>query len=135
MHTGYACVNAPFGARLGRTLPGMCANCLSQSEVLVANVAVTAALLKGPTHRVLADLGLVAPPDPVARDVHTVAFLRAIDLDPVPVLGADAVAGADARVADEAAGRVVAPQRVPSVWPWARRSASPIGSQSFAAAQ
>jgi hypothetical protein len=113
----------------------MCVNCLSQSEVVVANVAVTAALLKEPAHRVLADLGLVAPPDPVARDVRTVAFLRAIDMDPVEVLGAGAVAGADARVAAEAAGRVVAPQRAPSVWPWARRSASPIGSQSFAAAQ
>jgi hypothetical protein len=113
----------------------MCVNCLSQTEAIAANVAVTAALLKRPTHRVLADLGLVAPPDPVARDVRTVAFLRAIDVDPVAVLGADAVAGAAARVAAEAAGRVGAPQRVPSVWPWARRSASPIGSQSFAAAQ
>jgi hypothetical protein len=113
----------------------MCVNCLSQSEVIVANVAITAAILKGPAHRVAADLGLVAPFDPVGRDVHTVAFLRAIDLDPVAVLGADAVAGADARVAAEAAGQDLRPQRVPSVWPWARRSASPIGSQSLAAAQ
>jgi hypothetical protein len=108
----------------------MCVNCLSNSEVIVANVAVTAALLKGPAHRVLADLGLVEPFDPVARDVHTVTFLRAIALDPVPVLGADAVADADARAA---ADRVRQP--APRVWPWARRSASPIGSQSLAATQ
>jgi hypothetical protein len=90
----------------------MCVNCLTQTDAIAANALVTAALLKGPTHRVLADLGVVAPPDPVARDVRTVAFLRTLDLDPEAVLGAEAVAGADARVAAEAAGRR-APRRQP----------------------
>jgi hypothetical protein len=75
----------------------MCVNCLTQAEVAAANVAVTAAVLKAPIHRLLADVGLVAPPDPVARDVRTVAFLRTLDLDPAAVLGAAVVARADAR--------------------------------------
>jgi hypothetical protein len=87
----------------------MCANCLTQVDAALANAAVTAALLKGPVHRLLADLGLVAPPDPVARDVRTVAFLRSLDLDPVDALGAEVVARADARVAGRDAG---APARV-----------------------
>jgi hypothetical protein len=77
----------------------MCVNCLNQAEVAAANVAVTAAVLKAPVHRLLADVGLVAPADPVARDVRTVAFLRSLDLDPVAVLGADVVDRADALVA------------------------------------
>jgi hypothetical protein len=72
----------------------MCVNCLSNAEVAVANVAVTAALVKGPAHRLLADLGLVDAPDPVARDVQTVAFLRKLDLDPVDILGPEAVSDA-----------------------------------------
>jgi hypothetical protein len=73
----------------------MCVNCLSNAEVAVANVAVTAALVKGPAHRLLADLGLVDAPDPVARDVQTVAFLRRLELDPVDILGPEAVSDAE----------------------------------------
>jgi hypothetical protein len=77
----------------------MCVNCLTQAEVAAANIAVTAAVLKAPVHRLLADLDLVSPPDPVARDVRTVAFLRSLAVDPVAVLGDDVVARADARTA------------------------------------
>jgi hypothetical protein len=80
----------------------MCVNCLNQAEVAAANVAVTTAALKAPVHRLLADIGLVAPADPVARDVRTVAFLRSLDLDPAAVLGADVVDRADARAAERA---------------------------------
>ncbi|MGH9212920.1 MAG: hypothetical protein ACRD2C_19950 [Acidimicrobiales bacterium] len=73
----------------------MCVNCLSTAEVVAGNVAVTVAVLKAPVHRMLADMGLVAAPDPVARDARTVAFLRQIELDPVEVLGADVVDAAD----------------------------------------
>lgn len=77
----------------------MCVNCLTQAEVAAANIAVTAAVLRAPVHRLLADLDLVSPPDHVARDVRTVAFLRSLAVDPVAVLGADVVARADARAA------------------------------------
>lgn len=77
----------------------MCVNCLTQAEVAAANIAVTAAVLRAPVHRLLADLDLVSPPDHVARDVRTVAFLRSLAVDPVAVLGADVVARADARTA------------------------------------
>lgn len=106
----------------------MCANCLSQAEVVAGQIAVAAAVLKQPAHRLLADLGFVAPPEPVARDVRTVAFLRGLDLDPVEVLGADVVVDrADAWVPE-----------APSPATQARRaraaaSAWPIGSQSLLA--
>jgi hypothetical protein len=83
----------------------MCVNCLSNAEVAVANVAVTAALVKAPAHRLLADLGLVDAPDPVKRDVHTIAFLRRLDLDPVDILGPEAV---------DAAARWVPAERQPN---------------------
>lgn len=74
----------------------MCTNCLSTAEVTAANIALTAAVLKAPVHRFLADLGIVDAPDPVARDVRTVAFLRSLDLDPVEILGRSVVDAADA---------------------------------------
>lgn len=102
----------------------MCVSCLSQGEVVLAHAALATAVLKGPAHRFLADLGIAARPDPVARDVRTVAFLRNLDLDPVEVLGAGAVARADRW---QPADQPVAP-----VSPiLARASASPIGSQSL----
>lgn len=98
----------------------MCANCLSQAEVVAGHLALAAAVLKEPAHRFLADLALVEPPDPVARDVRTVAFLRALDLDPVEVLGSAVVDAADARVAEgqDRRARAIA-------------SALPIGSHSL----
>jgi hypothetical protein len=88
----------------------MCTNCLSQAEVVAGHVGLAAAVLKAPVHRFLADVGLVAPPNRLARDAHTVAFLRKLDLDPVEVLGADVVTDADAWVA---AGRP-APEPMPA---------------------
>lgn len=98
----------------------MCANCLSTTEVALAQVGLAAAILKDPVHRALAAAGVVQPIDPVRRDVRTVAFLRSLDLDPAEVLGAEVVAAAD---------RWVAPvyER--------RRSARPIGSHSLLTAQ
>jgi hypothetical protein len=81
----------------------MCVNCLSNAEVAVANVAITAAFVKGPAHRLLADMGLVEAPDPVKRDVRTVSFLRRLELDPVEVLGRDAVDAAEPLGAGRAA--------------------------------
>jgi hypothetical protein len=98
----------------------MCANCLSTAEVVVGQVALAAAIAKEPVHRALASAGIVAPYDPVRRDVRTVAFLRSLDLDPVEILGADTVAGADAWVP--------APYGAP-------RWALPIGSQSLLSTQ
>ena len=97
----------------------MCVNCLSHAEVVAGNVALTAAVLKAPVHRFLADAGLVAPPNHLGRDAHTVAFLRKLDLDPVAILGADVVTDADDWVA---AGRPAptpaqAPQAVPQLAP------------------
>ncbi|MFL6205262.1 MAG: hypothetical protein ACJ739_07905 [Acidimicrobiales bacterium] len=76
----------------------MCANCLSNAEVAVAQIGLVAAIVKEPVHRALASAGLVAPIDPVRRDVRTVSFLRSLDLDPVEILGADTVAAADSWV-------------------------------------
>jgi hypothetical protein len=104
----------------------MCANCLTQAEVVAGHVALAAVVLKAPAHRFLADIGVVAPPDPVARDVRTVAFLRGLDLDPVEILGADAVTAADAWVA----GGEVVQRRARTA-----ASARPIGSHSLIAAQ
>ncbi len=99
----------------------MCVNCVSTSEQIAANTGLAFALLRGPVHRMLAAAHLVAPPDPVRRDVRTVGFLRALDLDPAEILGVDAV---------EQAERWVAPERQVR-WRWLR----PMGSQSRLAPQ
>jgi hypothetical protein len=99
----------------------MCVNCISNAEACVAQAALVFAVARDPVHKLLAELGLVAPPDPVKRDVRTVAFLRALDLDPVEVLGAEVV---------DRAARWTPQPRVE----WAR-SRRPIGSHSLAAAQ
>jgi len=100
----------------------MCTNCLTNAEFLAGKVALAAWVLERPARRLLADLGVVAAPDPVRRDARTVAFLRALDLDPAGVLGADAVERADRYAAQ--------PER-------ARRRSSwrPIGSHNLLTAQ
>ena len=68
------------------------------SNAEAAGVAAIAAtyFLKPPAHKMLAKLDLAPDPDPVAHDVRTVAFLEALDLDPVDALGIEAVAVAAA---------------------------------------
>ena len=102
------------------TLADMCANCLSNAEVAVAHVGLAAAVLRRPVHDLLAAAGVVAPYDPVKRDVRTVAFLRSLELDPVEVLGVDVVEAAD--------------RWAPVVY-LPRRSARPIGSHSLLSTQ
>lgn len=87
----------------------------------MAGAAFAFALLREPAHRALAAAGVMAPPDPVGRDARTVGFLRALDLDPVEILGADAVGQADRW----------APKATQLRWRWLR----PIGSQSLLTAQ
>jgi hypothetical protein len=77
----------------------MCAQCMSNTEFAVANAALIAAALKGPVHRALASVGLATEPLEVARDARTIAFLRALEIDPVDSLGAPAVMAADDWVA------------------------------------
>lgn len=109
----------------------MCANCMSNAEAAVAASAAVGYFLRGPVHRALASAGLAPDPDPVAHDVRTVAFLRALDLDPVDALGAEAVAQAESWTPD------------PSWVPFSERararlrsaSARPIGSQSLLSTQ
>ena len=74
----------------------MCVNCMSNAEAAVATAAMAGYVVKAPVHWALAAVGLAPEPDPVAHDVRTVAFLRALDLDPVDTLGADVVAQAEA---------------------------------------
>ena len=100
----------------------MCVNCISSSEQVAANAALAIAVLREPMHRVLAAAGVVAPPDPVGRDARTVGFLRALDLEPVEVLGPEVVEQADAWVP---------PSRQVRAWRWLR----PIGSQSLLSPQ
>lgn len=99
----------------------MCVNCISNAEAHLAQVALVAAVAKAPLHRLLADAGLVEAPDPVRRDARSVAFLRALDLDPSLVLGASVVARADRWAAQPSVATV--------------RSRRPIGSQSRLALQ
>jgi hypothetical protein len=96
-------------------------NCVSNAEAALASAALIGSIIKPPLHRALASAGLVAPPDPVKRDVRTVAFLRSLDLDPVEILGAGVVAAADCWVPQ--------PRSAERSW------ALPIGSHSLLAAQ
>jgi hypothetical protein len=86
---------------------------------------LAAALVNMPARRFLADLGVVGAPDRVARDAHTVRFLRQLDLDPREILGADVVAAVDARTS---AGAVAAAQTRPER---ATASARPIEAHSL----
>ncbi len=88
----------------------MCANCFSKLDVVVGQVAAAAIVLKRPTQDFLADLGVVAPFDQLGELAHTVSFLRALELDPVAILGADAV--------DVAATWTTAPPRRPFALGW-----------------
>ena len=98
----------------------MCMNCVSHAEVVAGQIGFVAAVFKDPVHRMLASAGIVAPYDPVQRDLRTVLFLRSLDLDPVEVLGAETVEAADAWV--------------PVAYE-PRRWALPIGSQSLLSTQ
>ncbi len=108
----------------------MCVNCVNNIEFVLGKVALAAAIAKDPAHRLLSRAGLVGEPDPVKHDVRTVAFLRSLDLDPVDILGKEAV--------DAAAAWTPAPQPsglfgvLGALW---RRSRRPMGSQSLASAQ
>lgn len=105
----------------------MCANCISNAEVVIGKVILAAAILKDPAHRALHRAGLATAPDPVKHDVRTVAFLHSLDLDPVEILGADAVAAAARWVPQPQPARLLALLGFCSV--------RPIGSQSLASAQ
>jgi hypothetical protein len=100
----------------------MCANCLTNAEAAGTAALFATYVLRAPVHAALAKLNLAPDPDPVAHDVRTVAFLSALELDPVEILGADVVAQASVWTPDTS-------------WKPFRdrlRSASfrPIGSQS-----
>ena len=100
----------------------MCVNCISTAEQVAAEAGLVFALLRDPAHRALAAAGVMAPPDPVKRDVRTVGFLRALALDPSEILGAEVVEQAD--------GWVPSSRQV-----GVRRWRLPIGSQSLLAPQ
>jgi len=103
---------------------------MSNTEFAVANAAFIAAALKGPVHRALASVGLVTEPLAVARDSRTVAFLRALELDPSDSLGAPAVTAADEWVASGGYERLEDERRARAA-SWAR----PIGSHRRLATQ
>jgi len=116
----------PGGAAISPTLALMCVNCMSNAEAAGAAAVAATYFLKPPIHRLLAAVDLAPDPDPIAHDVRTVAFLEALDIDPVEALGANAVAQASAWTPD------------PSWVPFRERlrgakalaSRRPIGSQS-----
>jgi hypothetical protein len=97
---------------------------MSTAEQVLASAALIGVAVKEPLHRLLAQTGLVPEPDLVLRDARTVTFLRALELDPVEVLGQEVVAAADAWTYE---GSPAARFRARK-----RSSARPIGSQSLA---
>ena len=78
----------------------MCVNCMSNAEAAGVAAITATYFLKPQLHKLLAKVDLAPDPDPVAHDVRTVAFLEALDLDPVEALGAEAVAHAAAWTPD-----------------------------------
>ena len=107
---------------MGSTIVAMCVNCMSNAEAAGTAALAATYFLKPPVHKMLAKLDLAPDPDPVAHDVRTVAFLEALDLDPVVVLGADVVDQASAWTPDSS--WVPFRDRLRSI------SLRPIGSQS-----
>lgn len=74
----------------------MCMNCVSKVDVYAASAGFLLYTLHNPTRDTLVMMGAIPEPDPLARDVNTVAFLRRLDLDPVEILGTDTVDAVDA---------------------------------------
>jgi hypothetical protein len=105
----------------------MCVNCMSNAEAAMAGAAIAGYFVKGPLHKALAAADLAPDPDPVAHDVRTVAFLRALDLDPVDALGAVAVARAHEWTPDTS--------WVPFRDRFRRFSGRPIGAEHLLAAR
>ena len=93
-----------------RSVVDVCANCLSTFDIAASKAIVAAVLLKRPMQDLLAELGVVAPHDALGELAHTVSFLRSLDLDPVEVLGSDAI--------DVASTWTTAPQRKPLAFGW-----------------
>ena len=99
---------------------------MSNLEAAGAAAVAPGYVLKPPVHRALARVGLAPDPDPVAHDVRTIAFLEALDLDPVDALGQESVDQASAWSPD--ATWVPFPDRVRERL--ASASRRPIGSPS-----
>lgn len=102
----------------------MCMSCLSTLEHQLSCAAAVVAVVRRPAHRALASVGIVPDPDPVGRDRRTVDFLRRLDLDPVQILGAPAVAAAESWTYETSPAARFRSRK--------RASASPIGSHSLA---
>jgi hypothetical protein len=103
---------------------------MSNTEFAFANAALIAAALKDPVHRALASVGLATEPLPVAKDARTIAFLRALELDPVEAMGESIVTAADDWVALGGYERLEDERRARAA-SWAR----PIGSHRRLATQ
>jgi hypothetical protein len=73
----------------------MCANCVSNMNVVVGGIAATGYVFKDQIHEGLVAAGLMPEPHPLAVDMRTTNFLRSLDLDAAAVLGADVVAAVD----------------------------------------
>lgn len=71
---------------------------MSNAEAAGAAAIAATYVVKPHVHKLLAKADLAPDPDPVAHDVRTVAFLEALDLDPVDALGTAAVNAAAAWV-------------------------------------
>ncbi len=79
----------------------MCANCITNVDVVGGTLLAAAAAARGSIRQLLAKAG-VAMPTTEQRDFRVVRFLRDLDLDPVAILGAETVARADAAPAFQA---------------------------------
>lgn len=87
----------------------MCTNCIGNADFVATNLVLAA----GAVHVAIraAEPPVLRAARNVVRDAHTVAFLRELALDPVAVLGGEAVRTADDPVALGAARAVVAERR------------------------
>lgn len=83
----------------------MCANCITNVDVVGGTLLAAAAAARGSVRQLLASAG-VAMPTTEQRDARVVAFLRDLDLDPVAILGAETVVRADAAPAFQPTGLV-----------------------------
>lgn len=69
----------------------MCANCVSNLEMIVGTAGVAAATLAAPARSFATKLGFDLGDHEGARDAHTAAFLHSLDLDAEEILGASAM--------------------------------------------
>jgi hypothetical protein len=77
--------------------------CVTNVDFIAANASIVTSVASNGGRKLLETLGVPVGQSKAERDARVVAFLRSLELDPVPILGPQTVAAADQAAAIAAA--------------------------------